>query len=275
MKVMVLVKATKASEAGVTPSRQLLTEMGKYNKELMKAGVMLAADGLRPSSNGARIRFSGSNRIVIDGPFAETKELVAGFWLWQVKSLDEAIAWLKRCPNPHEEDGEVEIRPIFEVEDFAEAFPPELRLQVLAAGKSDQPQIRQLISDRDKAVCAKDVDAIMAYSAPDVIYFDVKPPFQTVGAKALRRIWEMCLPYFPDSFGIETRDLSITVSGDLAVAHWLFRFTGMAEGHPAMQTWLRNTAAYKRHQRKWLIVHEHCSVPFDPETSRAVFTLEP
>ena len=129
MKVMVIVKATKESEAGVMPSEQLLTEMGKFNEELVNAGIMLAGEGLHPSSKGARVRFSGRSRTVIDGPFAETKELIAGFWLWQVESLDEAIEWVKRCPNPHNEDSEIEIRPIFEAEDFGEAFTPELREQ--------------------------------------------------------------------------------------------------------------------------------------------------
>jgi hypothetical protein len=129
MRVMVIVKATKDSEAGVMPSRQLLTEMGKFNEELAKAGVLLAADGLHPSSKGVRVRFSGKSRTVIDGPFAETKELIAGFWLWQVKSMEEAIEWLKRCPNPHNEDGEVEIRPVKEPADFGDAFTPELRAQ--------------------------------------------------------------------------------------------------------------------------------------------------
>ncbi len=129
MRVMVIVKATKDSEAGVMPSQQLLTEMGKYNEELVKAGVLLAADGLHPSSKGVRVRFSGPKRTVIDGPFAETKELVAGYWIWQVKSMDEAIEWLKRCPNPHNEEGEIEIRPVFEAEDFGAAFTPELREQ--------------------------------------------------------------------------------------------------------------------------------------------------
>jgi len=123
MKVMVIVKASKDSEAGVMPSQELLTAMGKFNEELAKAGVLLAADGLHPSSKGKRVRFSGQNRLVIDGPFAETKELIAGYWIWQVKSMDEAVAWLKRCPNPHNEDGEVEIRPLFEPEDFAPCTP--------------------------------------------------------------------------------------------------------------------------------------------------------
>ena len=129
MKVMVLVKATQDSEAGVMPSEQLLTEMGNYNEALVKAGILLAADGLHSSSKGARVQFSGANRTVTDGPFTETKELVAGFWIWQVKSMDEAIAWVKRCPNPMPGDSEIEIRPIFEMEDLGAEFTPELRAQ--------------------------------------------------------------------------------------------------------------------------------------------------
>src|SRR5271165_3366688 len=129
MKVMVLVKATKESEAGVMPSAQLLTAMGHFNEELVKAGVLLAADGLRPSAHGKRVRFSGEKRTVMDGPFAETKELVAGYWLWQVKSIDEAVEWLKRCPNPMPGDSEIEIRPVFEMEDFGAELTPELRSQ--------------------------------------------------------------------------------------------------------------------------------------------------
>jgi hypothetical protein len=129
MKVMVIVKASKESEAGVMPSQQLLSEMGQYNEELVKAGILLAGEGLHPSSKGVRVRFNGKERSVIDGPFAETKELIAGFWLWRVKSMAEAIDWLKRCPNPHNETAEVEIRPIFEPDDFGEAFTPELRAQ--------------------------------------------------------------------------------------------------------------------------------------------------
>jgi hypothetical protein len=127
MKVMVIVKATKASEAGQMPSEQLLSDMGKFNEELVKAGIMLAGEGLHPSSKGARVRFSGKGRAVIDGPFAETKELIAGFWLWKVSSLQEALDWVKRCPNPHEEECELEIRPVFEVEDFGDAATPEIR----------------------------------------------------------------------------------------------------------------------------------------------------
>jgi hypothetical protein len=129
MRFMVIVKATKDSEAGVLPSEKLLAEMGKFNEELVKAGVMLAGEGLQPSSKGARVRFSGNKRTVVDGPFAETKELIAGFWLWRVKSLAEAIDWVKRCPNPFEGDSEIEIRQVFEAEDFGAEFTPELREQ--------------------------------------------------------------------------------------------------------------------------------------------------
>jgi hypothetical protein len=129
MRFMIMVKATKDSEAGVMPSEKLLTEMGKFNEELVKAGVMLAGEGLHPSSKGARVRFSGAKRSVIDGPFAETKELVAGFWMWQVKSKEEAIEWVKRCPNPMPGESEIEIRQVFEAEDFGAEFTPEAREQ--------------------------------------------------------------------------------------------------------------------------------------------------
>jgi len=129
MKFMVIVKATPESEAGNMPSEKLLTEMGKYNEELVKAGVLLAGEGLHPTSKGSRVQFSGSKRTVIDGPFSETKELIAGFWLFQVKSKEEAIEWVKRCPNPMEGDSEIEIRQVFEAEDFGAEFTPELREQ--------------------------------------------------------------------------------------------------------------------------------------------------
>ena len=130
MRFMILVKADKNSEAGVLPDEKLLTEMGKFNEELVKAGVMLAGEGLQPSSKGARVKFSGSKRTVIDGPFAETKELIAGYWLWQVKSKEEAVEWVKRCPNPFPgTESEIEIRQLFEAEDFGAEFTPELREQ--------------------------------------------------------------------------------------------------------------------------------------------------
>jgi len=129
MRVMVIVKATAESEAGVMPSEQLLTEMGAYNEELVNAGIMLAGEGLHPSSKGARVVFDGPKRTVIDGPFAETKELIAGFWLWQVKSMDEAMEWVKRCPNPMSGESVIEVRPVFEADDFGAEFTPELREQ--------------------------------------------------------------------------------------------------------------------------------------------------
>lgn len=127
MKVMVMVKATKDSEAGVMPTPELLTAMGKFNESLVKAGIMLAGEGLKPSRFGKRVRFSGKSRTVTDGPFTETKELVAGFWLWQVRSMEEALEWVKRCPNPMLTDSDIEIRPLFELEDFGDALTPEAR----------------------------------------------------------------------------------------------------------------------------------------------------
>jgi hypothetical protein len=130
MRVMVIIKATKSSEAGALPSEKLLAEMGKFNEELVKAGVLLAADGLHPSSKGKRVVFSSGRKTVLDGPFAETKELIAGFWLWQVKSIEEAIEWVRRCPDPMpDEESVIEVRPVFEAEDFGKEFTPELRAQ--------------------------------------------------------------------------------------------------------------------------------------------------
>jgi hypothetical protein len=143
MRFMVIVKADRDSEAGVMPSEQLLTEMGQFNEELVKAGVMMAGEGLHPSSKGARVRFSGRDRRVIDGPFSETKELIAGFWIWKCASLQEAIDWVKRCPNPMLGESEIEIRPIFEAEDFGEAFTPELREQ--------EDRLRAQLAEKGKA----------------------------------------------------------------------------------------------------------------------------
>ena len=129
MRVMILMKATKDSEAGVFPSEQVLTQMGNFNEELVKAGIMQAGEGLHPSSKGARVRFSSGKQTVLDGPFAETKELLAGFWMWKVKSMEEALDWVKRIPNPDNDDFEVELRPVFEMEDFGDEFTPEARAQ--------------------------------------------------------------------------------------------------------------------------------------------------
>jgi hypothetical protein len=143
MRFMILVKADKTTEAGVMPDEKLLTEMGKFNEELVKAGVMLAGEGLQPSSKGARVKFSGDKRTVIDGPFSETKELVAGYWLWEVKSKQEAIEWVKRCPNPTGAESEIEIRQVFEAADFGAEFTPELREQ--------EERLRAQIASKEKA----------------------------------------------------------------------------------------------------------------------------
>ena len=143
MRVMVMIKANKDSEAGIMPSERLLTEMGNFNEELVKAGLIVAGEGLQPSSKGKRVRFAGGKQTVIDGPFAETKELVAGFWMWKVKSMDEAIAWVKRMPNPDDMDGDIEIRPVFEAEDFGEEFTPEARAQ--------EDRLRAQIEEQNKA----------------------------------------------------------------------------------------------------------------------------
>ena len=127
MRVMVIVKASKESEAGALPDTEILAKMGKYHEELVKAGIMLAGEGLQPTSKGKRVRFSGDRRTVLDGPFTETKELIAGYWMWRVRSMEEAVEWLKRCPNPHPGETEVEIRPVFEANDLGENFTPELR----------------------------------------------------------------------------------------------------------------------------------------------------
>jgi len=137
---MVMVKANKDSEAGIMPKQKLLAEMGKFNEELVKAGVLLAADGLQPSSKGKRVRFSREKRTVIDGPFTETKELIAGFWLWQVRSMEEAVEWVKRCPSPHDGEAEIEIRQVFEAEDFGSEFTPELRKR--------EEQVREQVAEK-------------------------------------------------------------------------------------------------------------------------------
>ena len=143
MRVMVIVQADKNTEAGVMPSQQLLTEMGQFNEQLVKAGIMLAGDGLHPSSKGVRVHFSGTRRTIVDGPFAETKELIAGFWIWQVKSLQEAIEWAKRCPNPTGAESTLELRPLFEAEDFGIEFTPELRAQ--------EARLREQVEQQSKA----------------------------------------------------------------------------------------------------------------------------
>lgn len=146
MRVMVIVKATKESEAGELPDPKLLEDMGNFNEELVKAGIMQAGEGLQDSSKGVRVKFSGPNRTVTDGPFAETKELIAGFWLWEVKSMDEAIEWVKKCPNPMQGESEIEIRPLFEMEDFGDNLTPEVREQ--------EERLRQQLTEKQKQASA-------------------------------------------------------------------------------------------------------------------------
>jgi AraC family transcriptional regulator len=177
MKVLVIVKATKASEAGEMPSQQLLVDMGKFNEQLVKAGVMLDGAGLTPSMKGARVRFSGANRTVIDGPFAETKELISGYWVWKVKNLQEAIDWVKKCPNPMPEDSEIEIRPYFEAEDFGEAFTPELREQ-----------------EASTRALALGLNAPAFQAAPELVIAGLNQRYTTETRRGIPQQWERFVP---------------------------------------------------------------------------------
>ncbi|QDT98790.1 SgcJ/EcaC family oxidoreductase [Gimesia aquarii] len=289
MKVMVIVRATKSSEAGEMPSEQLLTEMGNFNEELSKAGIFLAAEGLHPSSNGARIRFSGKDRTVTDGPFTETKELIAGFWLWKVSSMQEAIDWVTRCPNPMTEDSDIEIRQVFEFDDFGEALTPELReqeervqtevaernnnAQGIPASK-DEDEIRSLAKAWSGSLESKDVDAMLTGYSEDILLYDVKPPYRLKGLEAYRANWEACLPYFPAKMKSEHRDFTVTVDGDVAFAHGLHHVVPIDEESPVGQTWLRITIGYQRTEGEWRVMHEHVSVPFDPMTEKVSYITD-
>jgi uncharacterized protein (TIGR02246 family) len=284
MRFMILVKATKDSEAGAMPPESLFRDMANYHDELQKAGMLLDASGLQPTKKGWRIGYTGQKRTFTDGPFAETKEIVAGYTLIQAKSREEAIEWTKCFPNPSLDGGTaaIEVRQVYEIDDFApsreverfRAMDTTMRTSGDAASSPDQADIKKLIEEQVKAICAKDVERIMKNYAPDVTAFDVKPPTQIRGVEAWRRTWAECLPYFPQTFGIEMRDVEIDVSGDLAYSHWIQRFTGPEKHHPAQQMWLRITGCYKRSGGAWRIVHEHVSVPFDPMSGKAVLTLE-
>lgn len=271
MRVMVMVKATKSSEAGEMPSEQLMADMGKFNEELVKAGIMKAGDGLKPSREGVRVHFSGPNRIVTDGPFAETKELIAGYWLWEVDSMQEAIEWVRRCPNPMLEDSDIEIRPFYEAEDFGEEFTPELREQEdtlrAMSENNDEAKIRRLISRWSKALEAKDLDGLTADYAPDAILYDAIPPYKAEGVEAIRKAWESCLPHLPDAKSVH-RDLTFHVAGDLAVVHGLHNFETKTE-NPCSESWMRITVCYRRIDGEWKVVHEHVSQPFNPMDNQA------
>lgn len=281
--MLMIPKGYESAAPDAMPDAKAVEAMMKYNEALQQAGVLLTAEGLHPPSTGARVTFKGGSPKVTEGVAPEVKEVLGGYWMIQVNSQEEAIAWASRCPASDNET--IEIRQVQEFEDFPED------VQQAAAGFQEmqgsdttmapesvhidnEAQISQLISDQQRAICAKDVDQIMSRYAAEVILFDVKPPFQTQGKDAVRQLWEDCLPYFPDAFEVETKDLTIAVNDNLATAHWLFRFKG-EQDHPAMQMWMRATTACQKNQGNWQILHEHISVPFEPQTSQAVLTLNP
>ncbi|TWT75125.1 SgcJ/EcaC family oxidoreductase [Allorhodopirellula solitaria] len=271
MRVMVMIKASPSSEAGQMPSEQLLTEMGNFNESLVKAGIMRGGEGLKPSGEGVRVHFSGSNRTVIDGPFAETKEIIAGYWMWEVDSMDQAIEWVRRCPNPMAEDSDIEIRPVFEAEDFGDEFTPELQEQEDAvrelAGDRDEAEIRRLIARWSRALEAKDVDGLTGDYAPDAVLYDAIPPYKAEGVDSIRKSWECCMPYLPEVQSVH-RDLKFHIAGDMAMVHGLHNF--QTEGdHPCSQSWIRVTLCYRRIDGKWKVIHEHVSVPFNPVDNQA------
>lgn len=281
--LLMIPKGYENAEPGAMPDAKAVEAMMQYNDSLQQAGVLITLEGLHPPSMGARVTFNGGKPNVTAGAASDVKEVLGGYWMIQVNSKEEAIAWAARCPASANET--IEIRQVQEFEDFPEdvqqevAKFPELSVShpipaTETVHTTHEAQIRQLIRDQQRAICTKNVDKIMSRYVNDAILFDVKPPFQTKGKAAVHQLWEDCLPYFPDFFEIETRGLTIAVDENLATAHWLFHFKGEAD-HPAMQMWMRATAVCQKHQDGWQIVHEHISVPFDPETSQAVFTLNP
>ncbi len=281
MKVAVFVKASRSSEAGEMPSLELMTEMGRFNEALVHAGIMKAGEGLKPSSLGARVRFSHSDRTVTHGPFSQTNELVAGFWIWEVASLEEAIEWVKKCPNPMPEDSEIEIRPCFGMEDFESLDPSgdfsreeESLAERIEEMSADEAAIRRIISRWSAALSAKDLDAIVADYAPDAVLFDAIPPYKVVGKEAIRHVWACCLPHFPE-FVSEHRDLVIRVTGDTAFMYAIHHVIPTPADHPCGQTWMRVTVGFQRIDGTWKVVHEHVSVPFNPMNSQAWFIRDP
>ncbi len=282
MKVIVFVKATPGSEAGEMPSEQLLADMGQYNEQLVAAGIMKAGEGLKPSREGFRIRFSGANRTVIDGPFAETKELVAGFWIWEVRSMQEAIEWVKKCPNPMNEDSDIEIRPVFSFEDFAaidstgELIQKERELyDEIENMSADEAEIRHMMHEWSRALEAKDLDQLFKDYAPDAVLYDAIPPYKTVGVENIRQVWANCLPYFPETFQSEHRDVRIHVAGDTAFMHCVHHFIPTAADDPIGQNWLRVTVGYRKIGGRWKVIHEHISTPFNPMNNQAWMIKNP
>ena len=252
----------------------------------MKAGIMKAGEGLKPSSEGVRVHFSGADRTVTDGPFAETKELVAGFWLWEVESIDEAVRWVKRCPNPMIEDSDIEIRPLFEMQDFAASDPngehaereSQLRQRIdLQHGTelTDEQQILDQMAKWRSALERKDVDAMMENYHSNALLFDACPPYKTTGVEGIKKVWQNCLPYFPDEFKSEHRDIQVFVDGDVAFAHGVHHFVPQPPEHPCGQTWMRVSIGFRRFEGCWKVVHEHCSIPFNPMNNQAWYITDP
>jgi ketosteroid isomerase-like protein len=215
---------------------------------------------------------------VTDGPFAETKELIAGFWIWNVQSKEEAIEWVKKCPNPMPgTESEIEIRQIFEAEDFGAEFTPELREQEDAiramSENKGEAEIRRLIGRWSKALEAKDLDGLTVDYAPNAVLFDAIPPYKAEGVDAIRKIWKYCLPHMPEIKSVH-RDLIFHVAGDMAVFHGLHNFETDAP-HPCSQSWIRITVCYRRIDGLWKVVHEHASVPFNPMDNQAWEIADP
>ncbi|MBD2095970.1 nuclear transport factor 2 family protein [Trichocoleus sp. FACHB-591] len=279
--LLMIPKGYENADPGAMPDAKAVEAMMKYNESLQQAGVLITLEGLHPPSMGARVTFSEGNPQVTEGVSPDVKEVLGGYWMIQVNSKEEAIAWAARCPASNNET--IEIRQVQEFEDFPEdvqeaaaEFTESFSNTTTATEQTHtaETQIRQLIVEQQQAICSKDVDQIMSCYAHEIILFDVKPPFQTKGKEAVRQLWEDSLPYFPDSFEMEIRDLTVTANDNLATAHWLFRFQG-EQDHPATQMWMRATAVYQKHQGNWQILHEHISVPFDPTTVQASLTLDP
>lgn len=278
--MLMIPKGYESAVPGTMPDAKAVEAMMQYNEALQQAGVLLTLDGLHPPSTGGRVSFKGGKPTVTEGVSPAVKEVLGGYWMIQVNSKDEAIAWASRYPaSPNET---IEIRQVQEFADFPEdvqqvvdKFPDVAHTTATSkTHHSDEAQIRQFIADQQRAICTKDVDHIMSHYANDAILFDAKPPFQTKGKEAIHQLWKDCLPCFPSPSEMETRDLTLAVHDGLATAHWLFRFKGEPD-HPATQLWMRATAVCQKNQDTWQILHEHISVPFDPETAQAVLTLNP
>lgn len=272
MRVMVMVKASESSEAGKMPDEKLMTDMGNFNEKLVEAGIMKAGEGLKPSSQGVRVHFQGSDRTVTDGPFAETKELIAGYWIWEVSSMSEAIDWVRRCPNPMMEDSDIEIRPIFEMADFGDEMTPELREQEAAIERKTQndaeAEVRRMVHQWTKALEARDYDGLVANYTEDSVLFGGIPPYKTVGPQNIRKLWEGCLPHFPEFKSVH-QNLTFEVGDDVAFVHGLHQFQTSPTDHPAGQSWMRVTICFRKMHGQWRVLHEHVSLPFNPMTNEA------